>query len=361
MTNAGIGRGQWGGFDVLPLHMPVIADQGRQTQAPMLAPTNTHLLPDRPAPSLTPPHQHRFADDPLKPTMPAIGHLNDKAVFSLHGDAAHQDQQPQQDHSALDHQQLQSKPDAPPGVCPPIQFGVFTNLATGGKFAAPSNLSAAAQQAMRSFNHDDSAAPLMTFNSVAQPATQQAVKHAGEARSDVGGSDAGACPQVQFGVFTNLNTGKTFAAPKLSLAAQPRVRDLFSEDPLGPPDAAPVTLLPQPQLQSSKATEHAEADTDTLANVASEGACLQVPFGVFTDLKTDGSFAAPGELSAAAKQKAKNVLPELTDMLDEDAAHGTSKLAKHSADQHRANDTHTMQLHHSSTAADLSGEASISV
>ncbi len=261
--------------------------------------------------------------------------------------------------SRPDQLHLASEPDAPAGKCPPIKFGVFTNLVSGSKFAAPSKLSAAAQQKMRSFASEE--APSVLADDISQPADQQEVgrqpgqpmgtsngqpmgrpidqpmgRRTEETTHDITGpaQPEGSCPQVKFGVFTNLKTGSSFAAP--SKRSAKRLKEIFQDEPsdLGNLPRDTPLLQPQPQQQPRESAELVAANLVNQARQESAGACPQIEFGVFTNLKTGGNFAAPSKLSAAAQQKARDILHEDTvDILHEDTV--DSQLpAQHDSPQH---------------------------
>ena len=281
--------------------------------------------------------------------------------------------QPRKD-SRPDQLYLSSEPDAPAGKCPPIKFGVFTNLVSGSKFAAPSKLSAAAQQKMRSFASEEEPAVLADDDHISQPADQHGLgtqtrqpmgtpsgqllgrqlqqpggrpvnqsmgRCTEETTQDVNGpaQPEGSCPQVKFGVFTNLKTGTSFAAPSKQSAK--RLKGIFQDEPSDLENLPRDTPLLQPQQQQQQQQqqlrESAELVAADLANQArqeSAGACPQIEFGVFTNLKSGGNFAAPSKLSAAAQQKARDILHEDTvDILHEDTV--DSQLpAQHDSPQH---------------------------
>jgi len=336
------GAGLWGGFDVLPLHRPVIADPSRQGPTNIPTAAHSHLPPDRHVHPLHAPQPELHARS-LMLGVPTDTSIKGRAGVQIHENS---NQSQLLKDSRPDQLQLSSEPDAPAGNCPPIKFGVFTNLVSGSKFAAPSKLSAAAQQKMRSFASEEVPSVLPDDANISQPADQQELgrqtrqpmgtssgqpigrpidqsmgRCTEETTHDIAGPalPEGSCPQVKFGVFTNLKTGTSFAAP--SKRSAKRLKEIFQDEPSDLEILPQDTPLSQPQ-QQQQPRESAELAAAELANQArqeSAGACPQIEFGVFTNLKTSGSFAAPSRLSAAAQQKARDILHEDTvDILHED-------------------------------------------
>ena len=153
-------------------------------------------------------------------------------------------QQAQQDHRT-------TAPSA--DACPLVQCGVFTNLATGSHFARPATLSSDAVKRMKEFAQEQSVeAPLKRqSNHVRQHQSMHPTELAASAAkiSAAAGSAAAtsssiahtreSCPQVQFGVFTNLKSGAMFAPPsKLSKKAKERADNIFPNGALDLPGAA---------------------------------------------------------------------------------------------------------------------------
>ncbi len=202
------------------------------------------------------------------------------------------------------------------GACPQVQFGVFTNLKTGDNFAAPSKLSAAAQQKARDILHGDTGDSQI-------PARPDPLQHPQDQRTgppeqtDAGVSNLastlleGSCPQVQPGVFTNLKTDGSFASPsQLSAAAQQRLSKASDEEATVPPDHQTSHAQAQSYPPAGVASEHTTAASSKASSTTAVDLCPQVQFGVFTNLRTGSSFAAPKSLSAAAQQRAKDFRPE---------------------------------------------------
>lgn len=333
---AGVGQWGGGGFDVLPLHMPALADQGRGAAATMPPAAHTHR------PSLAHVHgacqlsQQQQIAKPLTFEVPASDTANDNMKVK-HGTCRNQLNRD----SESSQPQLPHEPGAPSGACPPVQFGVFTNLVSGSNFTAR-NLSAAAQHNMRSFACEDAVPAVLGHNAdarhSAQPAGQQAMdrcmaepmgRQAGlpigkptglpigrpteQTAGDADGApqSEGSCPKVQFGVFTNLKTGGSFAVPgSLSDAAQQRVKDIFCEDPVKLGAPAHGRALPGSDPQPYDAAELDAADIGRQGSQGTSGACPQVQPGAFINLKTGEGFVAPGKMTAAAQEKASMVLRE---------------------------------------------------
>ncbi len=348
------GVGLWGGFDVLPLHRPAIADSSRHSPTNIPTAAHSHLLPDRHVHPLHTPQPELHARTLM------LGGSTDTSTKGRAGSVMHEDSTNQNQllkDSRPDQLHLSSEPDASAGNCPPIPFGVFTNLVSGSKFAAPSKLSAAAQQKMRSFAIEEAPSVLADDANISQPADQQVLSRqtkqpmgtscgqllgrqlrqpmgrpvdqsmgrcTEETTHDITGpaQPEGSCPQVKFGVFTNLKTGVSFAAPSKQSAE--RVKEIFRDGPSDLENLARDTplLQPQQQQQPRESAELVAADLVNQARQESAGACPQVQFGVFTNLKTGGNFADPSKLSAAAQQKAilhedtlKSQLPAQRDSL----------------------------------------------
>ncbi len=352
------GVGLWGGFDVLPLHRPAIADSSRHGPTSIPTAAHRHLLPDRHVHPLHAPQPEPHARNLM------LGGSTDTSTKGRAGAVIYEDSTNQNQllkDSRPDQLHLSSEPDGPAGNCPPIKFGVFTNLVSGSKFAAPSKLSAAAQQKMRSFASEEAPLVLADDANISLPADQQGLgRETGQPMSTSSGQllgrqlrqpmgrpvdqsmgrrieetthditgpaqPEGSCPQVKFGVLTNLKTGGSFAAP--SKWSAERLKGIFQDEPSDLENLPRDTPLSQPQQQQQprESAELVAADLVNRARQESAGACPQIEFGVFTNLKTGGNFAAPSKLSAAAQQKAKDILHEDTV--------GSQLPAQHDSPQH---------------------------
>ena len=377
------GVGLWGGFDVLPLHRPAIADSSRHGSTNIPTAAHSHLPPDRHV------HPVHASQPELHATSFMLGGSTDTSTKGRAGAVITEDSTNQNQllkDSRPDQLHMSSEPDAPAGNCPSVKFGVFTNLVSGSKFAAPSKLSAAAQQKMRSFAAEEAPSVLAADADVSEPADQQGLSRqtgqpmgtssgqvlgrqlpqplgrpvdqsmgrcTEETTYDITGpaQPEGSCPQVKFGVFTNLKTGSSFAAP--SKWSTERLKGIFQDGSSDLENLPPDTSLSQPQQEqqqhSRESAELVAADLVNQARQESAGACSQVQFGVFTNLKTGGNFASPSKLSAAAQQKARDILHE--DTVD-------SRLpAQHDSPQHPQ---HQPTGSPKQTDADVSNPASTS-
>ncbi|KAL0024592.1 hypothetical protein WJX77_001215 [Trebouxia sp. C0004] len=351
------GVGLWGGFDVLPLHRPAIGDASRHGPANIPTAAHSHLLPDRHVHPLHAPQSELHAKT-LMLGESAETSTKGRAGAVIHEDSTNQNQLLKD--SRPDQLQLSSEPDALAGNCPPIKFGVFTNLVSGSKFAAPCKLSTAAQHKMRSFASEEAPSVLADDANINQPADLQGLgRQTGQPMGTFSGQllgrqlqqpmgrpvdqsmgrcteetthgitgpaqPEGSCPQVKFGVFTNLKTGGSFAAP--SKWSAERLKGIFQDEPSDLANLARDTPLPQPQQQQQprESAELVAADLVNQARQESAGACPQVEFGVFTNLKTGGNFAAPSKLSAAAQQIARDSLHEDTVESQLPAQHDSSQ------------------------------------
>ena len=289
----------------MPLHMPAVADNTSHAPTNAAATAQNHLLTGRLAEPLSIACQHQLAGS-VRPQTTAVRGTNGNAASHLHPHA-----QPAE--SGANSLQLQPQPEARDGVCPPVRFGVFTNLKTGSKFAGPASFSAAAQQKMIAFANEELAAPAAVPLSMTTPGEQQQLgSQVDQAQAAVAESAhpaiEGICPQVQFGVFTHLKTGGSFAAPsKLAMAAQQRTKDILSKESLTVVGHALNNSQPNLEQQPGTPGEHADATACKTASQAADGECSQVPSGHCTDLAIQGSFAKPSKPVAAAEQRANNI------------------------------------------------------
>ena len=324
-----------------------MADSSRHGPTNIPTAAHSHLLPDRHVHPLHAPQPQLHARSLMLGGSTGTS-TKGRAGAVIHEDSTNRNQLLKDNRP--DQLRQSSEPDAPAGNCPPIKFGVFTNLVSGSKFAAPSKLSAAAQQKMRSFASEEAPSVLADDANISQPTDQQELgrqtgqpmgtssgqllgrqlrqpigrpvdepmgRRTEETTHDITGpaQPEGSCPQVKFGVFTNLKTGSSFAAPSKQSAE--RLKGIFQDEPSDLdilPQETPL-LQPQQQQQQQQPRESAELAAAEIANQArqkSAGACLQIEFGVFTNLKTGSNFAAPSKLLAAAQQKARDILHENT-------------------------------------------------
>ena len=288
----------------MPLHMPAAADSTSHAPTNAAAAAQNHLLTKRLAEPLSVACQHQLAGS-VRPQTTAVRGTNGNAASHLHPHA-----QPAE--SGAHSLQLQPQPEARDGVCPPVRFGVFTNLKTGSKFAGPASFSAAAQQKMIAFANEELAAPAAVSLSMTTPGEQQQLgSQVDQAQAAVAESAhpaiEGICPQVQFGVFTHLKTGGSFAAPsKLAMAAQQRTKDILSKESLTVVGQALNNSQPNLEQQPGTPGEHADATACKTASQA-DGERSQVPSGRCTNLAIQGSFAKPSKPVAAAEQRANNI------------------------------------------------------
>ena len=185
-------------------------------------------------------------------------------------------------------------------ACPQVQFGVFTNIASGTAFRA-TEASRGAQDAMARYASEDPPEPPPPKQDIPGSPKQQGFqgpadqtqqgKHPGAA------AESDSCPQVEFGVFTNLATGSHFARVAiLSDDAVRRMGDFAWEYSRGHKGASGVV----PEGARAAA---AKPDADALAGHH----CPQVKFGGFKNVESDGALAPPGKLSE--KQRATEKLP----------------------------------------------------
>ena len=435
---ASAAQGLWGALGKIPLQLPRqvphshtaigLQPQQRQQQQHMFAPSKHNESEQDREPEN--PFQHLPGTLPPKPSATATVAAAAAAMQEHRSHATrpvpkwrHQEgtELPVAQQGSLQHksaQQDSAQPEAQlHGSCPQVQFGVFTNLKSGNTFAKPGKLSKAAQQKVQelatSFRQDGmleqgSHATFMQHaalndgyedqNTAGAQAhdvdTQQGLGHLADKTHDLpskkpwyaapitvnhrSGQATGACPPVQFGVFTNLTSGNSFTKPgKLSTAAQQKMQQLAADlrqDGMleHGPDAAKLQQLAEdqpwnaqtvapgqtiyaevrpeaegmqhsspskssgvaqrqpapashsdvsaevngnPALIAQPSHEHREAkqlvESGERCSVQPPGACPQVQLGEFTNLTNGSSFTKPGKLSKAAHQKAQDLAASL--------------------------------------------------
>ena len=224
---------------------------------------------------------------------------------------------------------------APDAACPHVQFGVFTNLASGGVFMGPSKMSVAAHQAMSSFASDDLAAAPAIQKSAGRPSgsRQQATCFTRPGTRAVNGT------------MGMQGTGSEQALKDPYHAHQHPMSDRQHQSAAQPascmPAADPTEAVNPAAVMKAAAAAVAAADrpfTNTAADAAdtagalvtepagsavmrvaaakvcgnseAAGRCPSVQFGVFTNLRSGGMWAPPGKLSEKAKKRAIEVFPD---------------------------------------------------
>lgn len=184
------------------------------------------------------------------------------------------------------------------GVCPRVQFGVFTNLTSGNSFTKPGKLSTAAQQKMQQLaadlrqegmlEHGPDAAKMQQL-AEDQPWKAQTVAHGQALHAEVR-------PEAE---------GMQHSLPsKSSVVAQRQPASASHSDVSAQVKAIPA-LIAQPSHEHREAEPLVESGER--CSVQPPGACPQVQLGVFTNLTTGSSFTKPGKLSKGAHQKAQEL------------------------------------------------------
>lgn len=325
------------GLDLLQLHVPAgLSHSSRGGQG------------------LTPPHSHTTAHPSVRHAPPADHHLPEHAVPSsaVHHDAGQIPLHPQTSGSDAPPQQHSHDAAVPPfasdqaahatagdAACPQVQFGVFTNLASGSAFMGPSKMSAAARKAMSSFaSHDPAAAPAIQKTAGGPSGTWQqatcfappgtrAVDPSGEMEG-TGNKQAhenpghahqqplpGRCHQSKDWTASCMPTvGAAVMNPAANAAAAAPATAAMSTSTN---KAADPAGLASPDIAGPPGGVHAATNPaagSTAAKVggdlAAAGGCPPVQFGVFTNLKSNSMWAPPGKWSEKAKQRAKEVFPD---------------------------------------------------
>ncbi|KAL3137817.1 hypothetical protein ABBQ38_005073 [Trebouxia sp. C0009 RCD-2024] len=184
------------------------------------------------------------------------------------------------------------------GSCPPVQFGVFTNLTTGSRFARPSTRAADAMRRMQGF---------VTEQPCGEPGHEPQKPQSGKQHPGKG-QPTGLLMAAASAVMNPLTaataaTGAAFVTPATSAGPAFRM-PAAAIDPVRPtitdPRATAVSDTTCPGVMHTAVTA-GPADADP---GAAGGSCPPVQFGVFTNLKSGGMYAPPGKLSQHAKQRA---------------------------------------------------------
>ena len=219
-------------------------------------------------------------------------------------------------------------------ACPQVQFGVFTNLASGGMFMGPSKMSAAARKAMSSFASVDPAAAPATqktagnSNGSWQQATCFAHPGARAVTATRGMQGTGnkqalknSCLAHQQPLSGRQHQSAAQPASCMSLAEPAEVMKLTATKKAAAADSAGPTATDTAGLivtdTASPTVVHAAtvpaaalAAAKACGNSDAAGSCPPVQFGVFTNLKSGGMWAPPGKLSEKAKQRANEMFPD---------------------------------------------------
>ena len=220
---------------------------------------------------------------------------------------------------------------APGAACPQVQFGVFTNLASGSAFMGPSKMSAAARKAMSSFASDHPAAAPAIQKAVGGPSGswQQATCFARP------GARAADGTRLMQGIGDKLALKNLCHAHQQPLpgrqpqsTAQPascvpaadpaevvNPAVMKAADAAGPTATSTagrtVTETSGPTvMHAATLLAAATAAAEPCGNSGAAGGCPSVQFGVFTNLRSGGMWAPPGKLSEKAKQRANEVFPD---------------------------------------------------
>lgn len=326
------------GLDLLQLHVPA----GRSHSS-------------RGGQGVTPPHSHTTAHPSLsRAPPPADHHLPGHAMPApaIHSESGQTSWHPQTSGSHAPPQQHANNAAVPlfstdhaahvaaaEAACPQVQFGVFTNLASGSAFMGPSKMSAAACKAMSSFASDDAAAAPAIQKTAGGPSGswQQATSfacsgtravHATREMEGTGNKQApenpghahqqplsGRCHQSQ-GQPANcmppigaavMNPAANAATTAAATAAESTSTNQAA-DPAGltnPDIAGPLGVHAATIPAAGSAAAKAGGDSDAA------GGCPPVQFGVFTNLKSNSMWAPPGKWSEKAKKRAKEVFPDV--------------------------------------------------
>lgn len=224
-------------------------------------------------------------------------------------------------------------------ACPQVQFGVFTNLASGSAFMGPSKMSAAARRAMSSFASDDPAvAPPAIQKTAGGPSGswQQATSFA---RPGTGAADATRGMECPVNKQVPENARHAHQQPLSGRCRQSQVRPASCMPTIGAavtnPAANAATAAAATPAEPTPTNKAADPAGSTIPDIAgptgvhaattpaaglaaaqagdssdAAGGCPPVQCGVFTNLKSNSMWAPPGTWSDKAKQRAKGVFPD---------------------------------------------------
>lgn len=182
--------------------------------------------------------------------------------------------------------------------CPPVQFGVFTNLATGSRFARPSTRAADAIRRMKGF---------VTEQPCEEPGDEPQLPQSGKQHPGTGQPTGLLTPAaslvINSATAATAGTGPALVTPATSAGPAFRM-PTAATDPMRPtvtdPRATAVSDTTCPGVMHTAVTA-GPPDADP---GAAGGSCPPVQFGVFTNLKSGGMYAPAGKLSQHAKQRA---------------------------------------------------------
>ena len=299
---------------------------------------------------VTPPHSHTTAHPPQNRAPPADHHLPGHAApaSAVHHEAGQIPLHPQTSGSHAPPQQHSHNAAVPPfptdhvshatageTACPRVQFGVFTNLASGSAFMGPSKMSAAARKAMSSFASDDPAAAPALQKTAGRPSGswQQATCFAPPGSRSVDPSremEGTGNKQALLLPVQQEHPGHAHQQPLFSRCHQSKKRQATCIPALAAavmnPAANAATAAAATAAEStstSKAADPADSTSPDIAGPTGDsaaakaagdsdaaGGCPPVQFGVFTNLKSNSMWAPPGKWSEKAKQRAKEVFPD---------------------------------------------------
>lgn len=172
--------------------------------------------------------------------------------------------------------------------CPTVQFGVFTNLATGSHFARPSAQAVDAIRKMKGF---------VTEQPCGEPGHEPQQPQPGK-RHQREGQQPGLKTAAGQAVM-NLPPTATAAAEAPAFRIPPAATDPGRPTLMDPTGEA-ITDTTHLHVMHT-ATAAGSADTDAA------GCCPPIKFGVFTNLKSGGMYAPPSKLSQHAKQRASEI------------------------------------------------------
>ena len=319
------------GLDLLQLHIPAGLDHGSRGGQGVASPHPSALA--QPFLSHAPPADYQ----PQGVARPASAAHHETGQVPLHAQAPGSNTpQLQHGNNATGPSEL---PDhaadatAPATACPQVQFGVFTNLASGGVFMGPSKMSADARKAMITFASDDPAAPAVIQKAAGRPSGswQQAACFArpgtravvatrgmqGAVHEEALKNPCHAHQQPLAGRQCQSAAQSASCMP----AADPAevlnpaaVLKAAAADPAGPTatnTAGPaVTEAAGPMVMSTTVPAAASAPAEVYGSSTAAGGCPPVQFGVFTNLRSGGMWAPLGKLSKKAEERANEVFPD---------------------------------------------------
>lgn len=225
-------------------------------------------------------------------------------------------------------------------ACPQVQFGVFTNLASGGTFMGPSKASEASHEAMSRYASDDLAASaiqkrgdapgepeqqgtsLAIGTGFAHPhavgairrlqgtVNEQALKKHGHTHQQPLSGQQDKSPGQPSGLMTAADPATATAAAALNShtdtgTAGSACMHAAAADSIG----LSATDTAGPAVMHAAAPAAGPTVAKMCGSSDAVGGCLPVQFGVFTNLKSGSLYATSEKLSEHAKQRARKIFP----------------------------------------------------